>query len=58
VSDNKAPYVLENEHGTMGTIDYLYLFMTLEAAQRYADKYPESNWKARRIDGGFKDVSS
>ena len=41
----------------MGTNDYLYLFMTLEAAQRYADKYPEANWKVRRIDGGFQDVS-
>ncbi len=58
MSDKYEPYVLENEEGTMGTGDYLYLFITLEEAQRYADKYPNQKWKPRAIGGiGFTEVS-
>ena len=46
---SRQPYVLENEEGTMGNNDYLYLFMDQETAQRYADKYPNQNWKLRSV---------
>ena len=52
------PYVLENEEGIMGTEDDLFLFLSLEAAQRHADKYPAKKWKPRLVGVlGFTGVS-
>jgi hypothetical protein len=51
----KQPYVLENEDGTMGNADYVYLFFSEEVAQKYADKYPTLNWKLRRLGSEFTD---
>ena len=45
----QEPHVLENDQGTMGTEDYLFLFMDAETAQRYADKYPLQKWKPRAV---------
>jgi hypothetical protein len=49
VSAAPEAYVLENEEGTMGGESYLYLFISREAAQYYADKYPAQNWKLRAV---------
>jgi len=52
------PYVLENEEGIMGTEDDLFVFLSLEAAQRHADKYPAKKWKPRLLGvRGFTGVS-
>ena len=51
----KQLYVLENEDGTMGDANYVYLFFSEEVAQKYADKYPTLNWKLWRLDSEVKD---
>ena len=59
MTTQQGPYVLENERGTMGNDDYLYLFLTKEAAQRYADKYPAEKWRLRYVGViGFTEVTA
>jgi hypothetical protein len=58
ITPKPEPYVLENEEGIMGTEDDLLVFLSLEAAQRHADKYPAKKWKPRLLGVlGFTGVS-